>query len=85
MTKEDKIRQIKKQHKEMLKKCLVDLNNASVKLLNSGAINTDDAVLMDDNYMLAKLIIIAYFDDKPYMIAGNIFFQKELKNIKYFI
>lgn len=84
LEKKQKITELKKQIKELLKNVEKDITqNYIKKTVNSGAISQD--LLQTNNYVLAKLIVTAYFNNKKPFYPLSDTFRKELKNLEYFI
>lgn len=81
MDKETKLVQLDLQFTEMLSEIKTSLMQKSQSLLNSGAID-EDSFLMENDYILAKMIISAYMEQKPYQPLS---YKKEYNNIKNFI
>lgn len=80
-----KVAEVKAQIYTLLENVRKDLNNNIIeKVINSGAIDTENSPLMEpESFVLAKLLLTAYFEAKrPYYAEP---FKRELANLKNFV
>ena len=79
MTKEKKLYQVKRQVTQILKDALPEILKMSESAMKAGCLSDQ---LMNDNFILSKILIKIYFDRNPYTTKD---WGKEIKHLERFI